>query len=354
MAIMDRSGRPCRCPLPIEVPDRVPKERYYDPDFYRLEAEQLWPRVWQMACRLEEIPQPGDFVEYEILDQSVIVVRTEDMGVRAFQNACRHRGVRVVQGRGSCPAGSSARSTAGATAPTGRTPASPSRRRSPSTTSQPDDLDLDAGAVRDVGRVRLDQPGRRRPAAAGVHRAVRHHPRRLEDGVAAGRVVVRLPASRSTGSSAEEAFVEQYHVLADPSAAADPRALPGPRRPFDPRAFVDVELQYLATMSDGHGGHGPRARRADRRGASRTWSSRPTRAWRARPGTARLNEAVVSLAPRPRAATSPTSTSSRSRASTSRWASASPTSSCCRCTAAPPPTASGRSAPRRPSWRSGR
>src|SRR4029077_5922714 len=100
---------PPRSALPvlhaIEVLDRVPKERYYDADFYELEAELLWPRVWQMACRLEEIPQPRDFVEYEILDQSVIVLRTDDMGVRAFQNACRHRGVKVVEGRGSCESG---------------------------------------------------------------------------------------------------------------------------------------------------------------------------------------------------------------------------------------------------------
>jgi Rieske 2Fe-2S family protein len=67
-----------------------PKERYFDPDFYRAEVERLWPRVWQMACRLEEIPEPHDFVEYEILDQSVIVVRGDDTEVRAFHNACRH------------------------------------------------------------------------------------------------------------------------------------------------------------------------------------------------------------------------------------------------------------------------
>ena len=34
-----------------------------------------------MACRLEEIPGVGDFVEYEILDQSVIVVRTSEYEV---------------------------------------------------------------------------------------------------------------------------------------------------------------------------------------------------------------------------------------------------------------------------------
>src|SRR3954454_22553933 len=89
----------------METPDRAPKQRYYDPDFYRLETEQLWPRVWQMACRLEEIPQPFDFAEYKFLDQSVIVVRTDDGGAQAFQNACRHRAVKVAQGTGKCESG---------------------------------------------------------------------------------------------------------------------------------------------------------------------------------------------------------------------------------------------------------
>src|SRR3954462_10576342 len=88
VAIVDH-GRPALAvPFAMEFPDRARKERYYDREFYDLEADQLWPRVWQMACRLEEIPAAYDFVTYEFLDQSVVVVRTEDMGVRAFQNAC--------------------------------------------------------------------------------------------------------------------------------------------------------------------------------------------------------------------------------------------------------------------------
>src|SRR6516162_7764689 len=83
----DRSGYGSDvAPFAIEEPDRVRKERYFDPDFYALEAERLWPRVWQMACRLEEIPKPGDYVEYEILDESVIVVRIDAENVRAYHN----------------------------------------------------------------------------------------------------------------------------------------------------------------------------------------------------------------------------------------------------------------------------
>jgi len=91
-------------PFPAsEVTDTwVPKEDYLSPAFAALEDERLWPKVWQIACRLEEIPARGDFVVYEIVDESIIVVRTgegED-SARAFYNVCPHRGNLLVEGCG--------------------------------------------------------------------------------------------------------------------------------------------------------------------------------------------------------------------------------------------------------------
>ncbi len=63
-------------PFKVTNPELIPKERYYDEEFFRLEKEHFWSKVWQMACRLEEIPELGDWVEYRILDQSVLIVRT--------------------------------------------------------------------------------------------------------------------------------------------------------------------------------------------------------------------------------------------------------------------------------------
>lgn len=88
-------------PFRITEPELIPAKRYYDEAFFKLENEKLWPHVWQMACRLEQIPEVGDYVEYTILDKSVIVVRTKS-GVKAFHNACRHRGVRLATGPGNC------------------------------------------------------------------------------------------------------------------------------------------------------------------------------------------------------------------------------------------------------------
>jgi phenylpropionate dioxygenase-like ring-hydroxylating dioxygenase large terminal subunit len=68
------------------------RERYYSADFYRLEVERMWSRTWQIACRLEEIPRVGDHIIYEIADKSLIVVRSKPGEIKAFHNACLHRG----------------------------------------------------------------------------------------------------------------------------------------------------------------------------------------------------------------------------------------------------------------------
>ncbi len=95
------SGDTASVPHRITNPEQIPAERYYDPAFFELENQKIWPHVWQMACRLEEIPEVGDYVEYTILDKSVIIVRTKS-GVKALHNACRHRGVRLATGPGNC------------------------------------------------------------------------------------------------------------------------------------------------------------------------------------------------------------------------------------------------------------
>ncbi|BBX41927.1 aromatic ring-hydroxylating oxygenase subunit alpha [Mycobacterium simiae] len=81
----------------------VPKSRYIDPEFLNLELERLFPRVWQPACREEEVPAAGCFYEYTIGRQSIAVVRQKDGSVKAFHNTCAHRGMKVVRG-GGCAA----------------------------------------------------------------------------------------------------------------------------------------------------------------------------------------------------------------------------------------------------------
>lgn len=75
--------------------------RYIDPDFARLEHEKLWSRVWQVAARLDEIPEAGDYTVYDIGDQSILLVRIDRDTVKAYYNVCPHRGTALGVGSGT-------------------------------------------------------------------------------------------------------------------------------------------------------------------------------------------------------------------------------------------------------------
>ena len=86
---------------PPTRPTLVPAQRYYSPAFARLEVERMWPKVWQVACTVDHVAQPGDYFEYRCGPYSVLVVRGDDGELRAFQNVCRHRGNSLCAGSGS-------------------------------------------------------------------------------------------------------------------------------------------------------------------------------------------------------------------------------------------------------------
>ncbi len=74
----------------------IPVEAYVSDDYARAENERLWGKVWQIACRVEEIPDVGDYAVYDIIDESIIVVRSAPDTIEAFYNVCQHRGRRLV------------------------------------------------------------------------------------------------------------------------------------------------------------------------------------------------------------------------------------------------------------------
>jgi choline monooxygenase len=86
---------------PPQRPTRVPADRYYSPAFAQLEVQRMWPKVWQVACTVDHVAEPGDYFEYRCGPYSVLIVRDDDGVLRAFQNVCRHRGNSLCAGSGS-------------------------------------------------------------------------------------------------------------------------------------------------------------------------------------------------------------------------------------------------------------
>ena len=73
----------------------LPGAFYHDPDFYRLDLENIHYRDWLFAGHDCEIKEPGQFFTLQVGDYPVVVVRGTDGEIRAFHNSCRHRGSRV-------------------------------------------------------------------------------------------------------------------------------------------------------------------------------------------------------------------------------------------------------------------
>jgi phenylpropionate dioxygenase-like ring-hydroxylating dioxygenase large terminal subunit len=82
------------------TPVLIPTEAYTSAEYARAENHKLWARVWQVAGRVEELGAVGDYLTYEILDESIIVSRTAPDRIEAFYNVCQHRGRRLTQGCG--------------------------------------------------------------------------------------------------------------------------------------------------------------------------------------------------------------------------------------------------------------
>ena len=82
------------------TPTRIPASRYTSKEFAELEHEYVWPKVWQVACSVDHVAEPGDYFELRVGRYSVILVRGRDGELRAFQNACQHRGNVLCTGSG--------------------------------------------------------------------------------------------------------------------------------------------------------------------------------------------------------------------------------------------------------------
>jgi Rieske 2Fe-2S family protein len=97
---VDDSPEKLAAKLEISIANRG---KAIDPYFYRShltyerELDQIVFRSWLYAGHISEIANAGDYLLFEIGEDSLIVTRGDDGEVRALMNVCRHRGARVCE-----------------------------------------------------------------------------------------------------------------------------------------------------------------------------------------------------------------------------------------------------------------
>ena len=75
-----------------ETKTGLPSSWYFDTEQYARELAAVWYKDWVCVGRIETLQQTGDYFLASIGTQSIIVTRTQNDGLRAFHNSCRHRG----------------------------------------------------------------------------------------------------------------------------------------------------------------------------------------------------------------------------------------------------------------------
>ena len=74
----------------------IPSSWYVDKNLYELELKTVFSNTWQLAARVDQVSQPGQYATTDIAGEPVVVVRGSDGVLRAFFNVCRHHAAAVM------------------------------------------------------------------------------------------------------------------------------------------------------------------------------------------------------------------------------------------------------------------
>ncbi|MGE0115086.1 MAG: aromatic ring-hydroxylating dioxygenase subunit alpha [Steroidobacteraceae bacterium] len=74
-----------------------PGKVFNDREVYEVERERVFGKAWFYLAHVTEIPNKGDYVLRNIAEDALVLVRGADDVIRAFLNACTHRGVQLCR-----------------------------------------------------------------------------------------------------------------------------------------------------------------------------------------------------------------------------------------------------------------
>ncbi len=82
----------------------LPSWVYNNHAFFEQEKDLLFMSSWQLVCHVNDLPEVGSYVRYDMFNERAFVIRDKDDKIHAYQNVCSHRAHTIVQNQaGSCP-----------------------------------------------------------------------------------------------------------------------------------------------------------------------------------------------------------------------------------------------------------
>lgn len=81
----------------------LPSRDYTSAETFARERARLFGREWLTLCRSEAVAEPGDWQVFDLLGDSILLLRDRSGMLHAHHNVCRHRGARLCRPRGAPP-----------------------------------------------------------------------------------------------------------------------------------------------------------------------------------------------------------------------------------------------------------
>src|SRR5581483_10645407 len=97
--------------LPLERAETLPPEAYFSPHVYDLEVERVFRRDWLCVGRVDQMPNPGDYITADIAGEPLVITRDLEGELHALSRVCRHRFMDILDPQLSEPRGNLARLT---------------------------------------------------------------------------------------------------------------------------------------------------------------------------------------------------------------------------------------------------
>ncbi|KAJ9604732.1 hypothetical protein H2200_010846 [Cladophialophora chaetospira] len=76
----------------------LPSSWYTSQDLYNLETRAIFSKKWMLITHQNRLPNPGDWIKFDIAGYEFVVSRDRASKFHAFHNVCRHRAFPVFEG----------------------------------------------------------------------------------------------------------------------------------------------------------------------------------------------------------------------------------------------------------------
>ena len=81
----------------------LPGWTYHSDAMLELEKQHVFRQHWQIACHISDLPEPGNYLAFDMVGERALILRGQDGEIRGFHNICKHRGSRLVADiKGTC------------------------------------------------------------------------------------------------------------------------------------------------------------------------------------------------------------------------------------------------------------